>query len=199
MATTILVLSAPLVAVCALAIKLADGGPVLFRQTRIGQDGRAFTVLKFRTMVIDAEARLAALGAHNQRNGPLFKLATDPRVTRVGGFLRATSLDELPQLFNVLAGSMSMVGPRPALPSEVAAFDPDLLSRHRVPPGITGLWQLEARDNASFYAYRHLDLFYVENWSCALDLAILAGTVPALAARSIRSILGRAEIAGEMA
>jgi lipopolysaccharide/colanic/teichoic acid biosynthesis glycosyltransferase len=94
---------------------------------------------------------------------------------------------------------MSVVGPRPALPSEVAAFDAGLLCRHRVPPGITGLWQLEARENSSFYAYRHLDLFYVENWSCALDLLIMAGTVPAILARSLRSLLGRAEIAGEHA
>lgn len=198
-ASVILVLSAPLLLVCSLAVKFSDGGPVLFRQTRIGRDGHAFTLLKFRTMVVDAEARLAALRNENQRTGPLFKLDSDPRVTRIGKFLRATSLDELPQLLNVVAGSMSMVGPRPALPSEVATFDADLLARHQVPPGITGLWQLEARENASFYAYRHLDLFYVENWSCALDLVILAGTVPALAARSIRSVLGRAVIAGEIA
>jgi exopolysaccharide biosynthesis polyprenyl glycosylphosphotransferase len=198
-ACLILVLSAPLLLVCSLAVKLSDGGPVLFRQTRIGRDGHAFTLLKLRTMVVDAEARLAGLRGDNQRTGPLFKLDSDPRVTRIGKFLRATSLDELPQLFNVVAGSMSMVGPRPALPSEVAAFDADLLVRHQVAPGITGLWQLEARENASFYAYRHLDLFYVENWSCALDLVILAGTVPALAARSIRSVIGRTAIAGEMA
>jgi len=198
-AIPLLVAAVPLLALCALAVKLADHGPVLFRQTRIGRDGKAFTVLKFRTMVIDAELHLARLGHRNQRNGPLFKLDDDPRVTRVGRILRATSLDELPQLFNVLGGSMSLVGPRPALPSEVAAFDPDLLARHRVPPGITGLWQLEARENASFYAYRHLDLFYVENWSCALDLVVLAGTVPSLAARSIRSLLGRAAITGELA
>jgi len=198
-AIPIVVVTAPLLVACGLAVKLADHGPVLFRQTRIGRDGKAFTVLKFRTMVIDAELHLARLGHRNERSGPLFKLADDPRVTRLGRFLRATSLDELPQLFNVLGGSMSLVGPRPALPAEVAAFDSDLLARHRVPPGITGLWQLEARENASFYAYRHLDLFYVENWSCALDLVVLAGTVPSLAARSIRSLLGRSAIAAEQA
>jgi exopolysaccharide biosynthesis polyprenyl glycosylphosphotransferase len=198
-AATIVVLSAPILALCALAVKLSDGGPVLFRQVRVGRDGRLFTLLKFRTMVVDAEARLAAVRSDNRRSGPLFKLDDDPRVTRVGRLLRATSLDELPQLFNVLGGSMSVVGPRPALPSEVAAFDAGLLCRHRVPPGITGLWQLEARENSSFYAYRHLDLFYVENWSCALDLLIMAGTVPAILARSLRSLLGRAEIAGEHA
>jgi lipopolysaccharide/colanic/teichoic acid biosynthesis glycosyltransferase len=193
-----LLATAPLQLVLALLVARKLGRPVLFRQQRPGRFGKPFTLLKFRTMAVDAEARLAELRALNERNGPLFKLAKDPRVTKVGRVLRATSLDELPQLFNVLAGSMSLVGPRPALPSEVASFDADLLSRHRVTPGITGLWQLEARENASFYAYRHLDLFYVENWSCALDLVILAGTVPALVARSIRSVLGRADIAGEL-
>jgi lipopolysaccharide/colanic/teichoic acid biosynthesis glycosyltransferase len=105
----------------------------------------------------------------------------------VGRFLRAASLDELPQLFNVLNGTMSMVGPRPALPEEVARFDSDLHARHRVPPGITGLWQIEARDNPSFFAYRQLDLFYVENWSFALDLVVIAATVPCLLARAVRS------------
>ena len=144
-------------------------------------------------MAVDAEARMDALQAQNERNGPLFKMEKDPRVTRVGRLLRATSLDELPQLLNVMGGSMSMVGPRPALPLEVAAFDDDLLGRHSLPPGITGLWQIEARDNPSFYAYRHLDLFYVENWSCALDLMVLAGTAPNLLARSVRTFLGRSE------
>jgi exopolysaccharide biosynthesis polyprenyl glycosylphosphotransferase len=199
-AVSVLVVSAPILLLVALAVKLSDGGPVLFRQARIGRDGQAFTVLKFRTMTVNAESRLGELAAQNRRDGPLFKLDKDPRVTRVGGFLRATSLDELPQLFNVLGGSMSMVGPRPALPLEVASFDDDLRGRHRLPPGITGLWQLEARDNPSFYAYRHLDLFYVENWSCGLDLMILMGTVPNLLARSVRSALGRrSAMAGEIA
>ncbi len=122
----------------------------------------------------------------NERSdGPLFKLAVDPRRTKVGRFLETTSLDELPQLFNVLRGEMSMVGPRPALPSEVAAFDEELHARHRVPPGITGLWQVEARDNPSFLAYRRLDLFYVENWSVSLDLAILLSTGKAIAMRIV--------------
>ncbi|MDQ1491363.1 MAG: hypothetical protein QOJ23_3877 [Actinomycetota bacterium] len=190
-ALPVLVLSAPIMLLVAAAVKLSDRGPALFRQARIGRDGEVFTLLKFRTMALDAESRLGELQAQNQRDGPLFKLDKDPRVTRVGGFLRATSLDELPQLFNVLGGSMSMVGPRPALPLEVATFDDDLLGRHRLPPGITGLWQLEARDNPSFYAYRHLDLFYVENWTWALDLMVLAGTVPNLLARSVRAALGR--------
>ena len=133
-------------------------------------------MLKFRTMVVDAEARLAALELDNQRRGPLFKLDVDPRVTRIGRFLRASSLDELPQLINVLEGEMSLVGPRPALPAEVAEFPIELRERHRVRPGITGLWQVEARDNPSFDAYQRLDLFYVENWSLALDLVIMLGT-----------------------
>jgi exopolysaccharide biosynthesis polyprenyl glycosylphosphotransferase len=192
-AVPLLALSAPILLVAALAVKLQDGGPVLFRQARVGRNGRTFTLLKFRTMAVDAEARLFDLMVDNERNGPLFKMERDPRVTRVGRLLRATSLDELPQLLNVLGGSMSMVGPRPALPLEVASFDDDLLGRHTLSPGITGLWQIEARDNPSFYAYRHLDLFYVENWSCALDLMILAGTAPNLLARSVRTLLGRSE------
>jgi exopolysaccharide biosynthesis polyprenyl glycosylphosphotransferase len=196
-AIPVLVLSAPIMLLVAAAVKLSDHGPALFRQARIGRDGEVFTLLKFRTMAPDAESRLSDLLEQNQRHGPLFKLEKDPRVTRVGGFLRATSLDELPQLFNVLFGSMSMVGPRPALPLEVAAFDDDLLGRHRLPPGITGLWQLEARDNPSFYAYRHLDLFYVENWTWALDLVVLAGTVPNLLARSVRTALGRRSAGAE--
>ncbi len=145
-----LVLAAPVLAACALAIKASDKGPVFFRQERVGLDGRMFTILKLRTMVIDAEARLEELASQNQREGVLFKLANDPRVTRVGRLLRATSLDELPQLINVVRGDMSLVGPRPALPIEVAQFDEALLARQRVRPGITGLWQVEARDSASF-------------------------------------------------
>jgi exopolysaccharide biosynthesis polyprenyl glycosylphosphotransferase len=197
LASLVLIAAAPVLLAAALAVKLGDGGPVLFRQTRVGRDGRPFTLLKFRTMVPDAESRLHALSARNQRQGPLFKVDTDPRVTRVGKVLRATSLDELPQLFNVLAGSMSLVGPRPALPEEVARFDDDLLDRHRMPPGVTGLWQVEARDNISFYAYRHLDLFYVENWSCALDVVVLASTVPVVITRALRSALGRGTVLAE--
>ena len=158
---------------------------MLFRQRRVGRDGVEFEMLKFRSMCVDAEARLAALKlVGNDRTGPLFKLdGIDPRVTRIGRFLRASSLDELPQLLNVLRGDMSLVGPRPALAAEVAEFPADLNARHRVRPGITGLWQVEARDNPSFEAYRRLDLFYVENWSLVLDLVILLGTVEQVLAR----------------
>ena len=178
-----LVLAAPLLGLIAIAVRLGDKGPVVFRQQRIGRGGVPFDVLKFRTMSVDAEERLAALKADNERSGPLFKMERDPRVTRVGRLLRETSLDELPQLVNVLRGEMSLVGPRPALPSEVATFAPELRAREQVRPGITGLWQTEARDNPSFETYRRLDLFYVENWSITLDLMILLGTIEHLVVR----------------
>lgn len=184
-AGTIALLASPVLLGIALLIKLEDGGPVLFKQRRVGRDGEVFEIFKFRTMVVDAEAKLAELMKGNERSGPLFKMDRDPRVTTVGRFLRATSLDELPQVFNVLRGTMSLVGPRPALPSEVESFDDLLKTRHRVTPGITGLWQVEARDNPSFDAYRRLDLFYVENWSLALDFVILLGTVDHIAIRPL--------------
>lgn len=183
----LLTMLAPLLAVIALVVRLADRGPVIFRQQRVGRGGRTFEVLKFRTMAVDAEARLASLRGSNERHGPLFKMECDPRVTRVGRLLRDTSLDELPQLVNVLRGQMSLVGPRPALPAEVAAFAPELREREQVRPGITGLWQTEARDNPSFETYRRLDLFYVENWSITLDLMILLGTVEHLVVRFFRA------------
>jgi exopolysaccharide biosynthesis polyprenyl glycosylphosphotransferase len=190
-AGTALVLAAPLMLLIALLIKLQDRGPVLFKQTRVGTDGELFKVYKFRTMVVDAEARLAALARSNERNGPLFKMAADPRVTRVGRFLRASSFDELPQILNVLRGDMSLVGPRPALPAEVAAFDEELRDRTKVKPGITGLWQIEARDNPSFSAYRRLDLYYVENWSVSLDAVILFATIEHVITRFVTALFGR--------
>ena len=180
---SLLLIAAPLVAVIAVLIKRHDGGPVFFRQHRVGRNDSEFEMLKFRTMVVDAEARLAELHLDNQRSGPLFKLGVDPRVTRIGRFLRTTSLDELPQLINVLKGEMSLVGPRPALRSEVDEFPVELHERHRVRPGITGLWQVEARDNPAFDAYQRLDVFYVENWSLALDMVIMVGTVEQLLLR----------------
>jgi exopolysaccharide biosynthesis polyprenyl glycosylphosphotransferase len=172
-----LVLTAPVAAIVAIAIKL-DGGPVFFRQDRVGKDGVPFKVLKFRTMVPDAEARIIDLRDRNEADGPLFKLRNDPRVTRVGRVLRKTSLDELPQLANVLRGEMSLVGPRPALPEELRSWDTDLHARLRVKPGITGMWQVSGRSNADFAAYSRLDLYYVDNWSLLTDLAILAKTIP---------------------
>jgi exopolysaccharide biosynthesis polyprenyl glycosylphosphotransferase len=172
-----LVLSLPVLLVAAVAIKLGDRGPVLFRQTRVGRGGHPFTVYKLRTMTVDAEARLAHLDGHDERVGPLFKMEQDPRVTRVGSLIRHLSIDELPQIWNVLKGEMSLVGPRPALPEEFERFDDRLRQRSCMRPGITGLWQAEARDNPSFLSYERLDLFYVENWSLGLDLTILVGTV----------------------
>ena len=188
----LLVVLAPLLLGLAAAIRLTDRGPVLFRQRRVGRDGVEFEILKFRSMCVDAEARLGALRAEqNDRTGPLFKLDEDPRVTRVGRFIRAFSLDELPQLLNVVRGDMSLVGPRPALPAEVADFPLDLQARHQVRPGITGLWQVEARDNPSFDAYRRLDLFYVDNWSLLLDLIVVLGTVEQVLVRPLMARTAR--------
>ena len=154
-------------------------GPVLFRQTRVGADGRHFTVFKFRTMVVDAEERLAALKELNESDpgGLLFKMRNDPRVTRAGRFLRKYSLDELPQLFNVLRGDMALVGPRPPLPSEVAEYGDDVRRRLMVRPGITGLWQVSGRSDLTWEESVRLDLYYVENWSPALDISILWKTL----------------------
>jgi exopolysaccharide biosynthesis polyprenyl glycosylphosphotransferase len=187
----VVLLTAPVLLVIALLVKLQDRGPVFFSQTRVGTNGELFKLYKFRTMVVDAEARLAGLVGGNERMGPLFKMANDPRVTRVGRFLRASSLDELPQVFNVLKGDMSLVGPRPALPGEVEKFDDELQDRTRVKPGITGLWQIEARDNPSFAAYRRLDLYYVENWSVSLDIVILLATIEHVVTRFATALFGR--------
>ena len=183
-----LVLTLPVLAVAAVAIKLDSPGPVLFRHERIGRGGRPFTVYKLRTMVADAASQLHLVLADNQRRGPLYKSHNDPRVTRVGRWLRALSIDELPQLLNVLTGTMSLVGPRPALAHEVEQFDDDLRDRHRVRPGITGLWQIEGRDDPSFDAYRRLDLFYMDNWSLELDFVILLATARAVAVQAICDI-----------
>ncbi len=184
-----LLVSIPLLLLAWVAIRLEDGSPGLYRQVRIGYNRRPFVVYKLRTMALDVDVDLAII--NERTDGPLFKAAHDPRVTRVGAILRALSIDEIPQLFNVLTGDMSLVGPRPALPEEVAQFDRDLQRRHAVKPGITGLWQLEARDNPSFHAYRRLDLFYVDNWSIGLDLGILLATVPMVITRAMS--VGRTE------
>jgi exopolysaccharide biosynthesis polyprenyl glycosylphosphotransferase len=178
--TFLLIVSAPVMALVALAIKLEDGGPVLFRQTRVGLKGETFECLKFRSMVTDAEARLAALMAANEGAGPLFKMTKDPRITRVGRFIRRFSLDELPQFFNAFRGDMSLVGPRPALPSEVAQYDSDARRRLDVRPGLTGLWQVSGRSNLSWDDTVRLDLYYVDNWSLVQDLMILAKTARAV-------------------
>jgi exopolysaccharide biosynthesis polyprenyl glycosylphosphotransferase len=175
-----LVLTVPLFALIALAIKLTSPGPVFYRQQRVGQYGRPLTLLKFRTMVEGAETLLDALRPQNEASGPLFKMRRDPRVTRVGRWLRRWSLDELPQLLNVVGGGMSLVGPRPALPDEVSQYDDWHFDRLEVRPGLTGLWQVNGRSDLSFDEGARLDLFYVENWSLAHDIFILMKTLPAV-------------------
>ncbi len=191
LASIALVIFAIPLAILMVLVRLQDRGPAIFRQERVGLNGELFTFLKLRTMVVDAEAKRAAIAESNERNGPLFKAANDPRVTRLGRILRATSLDELPQLINVLRGDMSLVGPRPCLPTEAAEFDDALSLRYEVRPGVTGLWQVEARDNPVFRAYRRFDLFYVENWTVGLDLVILVLTLQNVVSRGVSAVLRR--------
>jgi exopolysaccharide biosynthesis polyprenyl glycosylphosphotransferase len=188
LATVGLLAAAPVLAVAAAGVRIFDRAPVIFRQTRIGRHGEPFTVYKLRTMHVGAEEQHDSLRDLNAREGPLFKVPADPRVTRLGRALRVTGIDELPQLWNVLTGTMTLVGPRPALPGEVAQFDEELRTREAVRPGLTGLWQVEARDNPSFDAYRRLDLFYLENWSVSLDLIILLATFEATVGRLFRAM-----------
>ena len=182
--SALFVVMSPLLAMIALAVKLTSPGPVLFRQLRIGEDGRPFEMLKFRSMVADAEDRRAGLETDNEGNGVLFKIRADPRVTRVGAVLRRYSLDELPQLWNVVRGDMSLVGPRPPLPQEVIAYTDDATRRLRVRPGMTGLWQVSGRSDLSWEESLRLDLRYVDNWSLALDVTILWRTWRAVVGRS---------------
>jgi exopolysaccharide biosynthesis polyprenyl glycosylphosphotransferase len=170
----------PLLLAVALCVRLTSRGPVLFRQVRVGRDGREFRIFKFRSMYVDAEARLAELRHLNEHDGVLFKMRDDPRVTGVGRWLRRLSLDELPQLLNVLLGQMSLVGPRPPLPSEVAAYADDVRRRLAVKPGMTGLWQVSGRSDLPWEEAVRLDLRYVENWSLSLDLVILLRTMTAV-------------------
>jgi len=172
----------PLFAAVAIAIRLSDKGPVFFRQPRVGREGKTFEVWKFRTMYEDAEERLAALVDQNDSDGLLFKIKDDPRVFPVGRFLRASSIDELPQLINVLIGEMSLVGPRP-LPADDGDFLGDVRRRLLVRPGITGLWQVSGRSDLSWDDAVRLDLYYVDNWSLAFDLSILWRTVGVVLAR----------------
>jgi len=172
-----LVVLLPLLLAIAVAVRATSNGPAVFKQTRIGLDGTPFTLWKFRTMHADAEARLEGLQALNEHDGVLFKLRDDPRVTRLGRTLRVYSLDELPQLVNVVRGDMSLVGPRPPLPSEVARYVGHTRRRLMVKPGITGLWQVSGRSDLSWEDTVRLDLQYVENWSLGLDIALLAKTL----------------------
>jgi exopolysaccharide biosynthesis polyprenyl glycosylphosphotransferase len=172
-----LVLLSPLLLGFAVAIRLSDGGPAFFTQTRVGRYSKVFRIYKFRTMVVDAEARLAELKARNDNDGILFKMRRDPRITTMGLFLRKYSVDELPQLFNVVRGEMSLVGPRPALPDEAARYADHVRRRLDVKPGLTGMWQVGGRSDLSWEESVRLDLRYVENWSFALDLQILWKTI----------------------
>lgn len=180
MSGAIISVTAPLMLLLAAIIKLDSRGPVLFRQERVGIGGVPFKMLKFRSMVEDAESKLSQLAELNEGSGVMFKMRNDPRVTRLGRILRRYSLDELPQLFNVFAGSMSLVGPRPPLPREVQAYEYDVRRRLLVKPGLTGLWQVSGRSNLSWQDSVRLDLYYVENWSLAGDLVILLRTVRAV-------------------
>lgn len=180
-ATTVgLLIIWPFIVAIALAIKLDSPGPVLYRQERVGKDGRLFRIFKFRSMYTNADQRRAELGDLNEATGPLFKMRNDPRVTRVGRFLRRSSLDELPQLLNVLRGEMSLVGPRPPLPTEVERYEDWQLGRLRAVPGMTGLWQVSGRSEVSFHDMVRLDLHYIRNWSLSLDVEILWKTLPAV-------------------
>jgi exopolysaccharide biosynthesis polyprenyl glycosylphosphotransferase len=176
----LLFLIAPVLLAVALAIKIESSGPVLFRQQRVGKAGGPFWMLKFRSMVVDAERQRAELDGVNEAGGPLFKIRRDPRVTRVGAFLRRYSLDELPQLINVLRGDMSLVGPRPPLPMEVERYGFDARRRLLVRPGLTGLWQVSGRSDLSWEETVQLDLRYVENWSLTMDAVIFWKTAGAV-------------------
>jgi exopolysaccharide biosynthesis polyprenyl glycosylphosphotransferase len=177
---SLLLLFAPLLVVSAVWVKLHDRGPVLFTQVRTGRDGSSFRCFKFRSMVVDAEQRLAELHARTGYADGLFKMEDDPRITRPGHWLRRYSIDELPQLFNVLRGEMSLVGPRPPLPTEVARYARDTERRLRVRPGMTGLWQVSGRSDLAFDEAVRLDLYYVDNWSMLQDLTILVRTLGAV-------------------
>jgi exopolysaccharide biosynthesis polyprenyl glycosylphosphotransferase len=174
----VLTFAAPLMGLIALAIKLGSPGPVLFPQRRVGKGGKTFVLYKFRSMAVGAEEQQELLRDLNEADGPIFKIKEDPRVTRVGRWLRRLSLDELPQLYNVLRGDMSLIGPRPPVPEEVDNYQPWHMRRLEIAPGITGLWQVSGRSELPFDEMALLDIYYAEQWSPALDVKILLRTVP---------------------
>lgn len=182
-AGALIALSSPILILTALVVRFDSPGPVLFKQNRVGAAGVPFRMLKFRSMIVDAEAHLHDLQRLNEGNGVMFKMKSDPRVTRVGKFIRRYSIDELPQLFNVLGGTMSLIGPRPPLPSEVETYETYMRRRLLVRPGLTGLWQVSGRSLLSWEDTIRLDLYYVENWSLAGDIAILLKTFRAVVSR----------------
>ncbi|MGI8686592.1 MAG: exopolysaccharide biosynthesis polyprenyl glycosylphosphotransferase, partial [Acidimicrobiales bacterium] len=179
-AAVLLVLLLPLLVAVGLAVRCTSRGPALFAQQRVGKHGRRFTLYKFRTMRRSAEAELVDLADANEHDGPLFKIRDDPRRTRLGRALRRVSIDEVPQLWNVVVGQMSIVGPRPPLPCEVEGYSDEARRRLLVKPGLTGLWQVSGRADLPWAEAVRLDLYYVENWSPALDLVILAKTLTAV-------------------
>jgi exopolysaccharide biosynthesis polyprenyl glycosylphosphotransferase len=173
-----LIMLSPVLLLVALALKLDSPGPIIFRQVRVGRGGREFVCFKFRSMCVDAEARLNELREKNESSGPLFKMRHDPRLTRMGRLLRRTSMDELPQLWNILRGEMSLIGPRPAIPAEVTQYEAWHRRRLEASPGLTGLWQVSGRSNLTFDEMVLLDIYYIENWSPVLDLQIMLKTIP---------------------
>jgi exopolysaccharide biosynthesis polyprenyl glycosylphosphotransferase len=173
----IVILISPVLLSIAIAIKIEDGGSIFFKQQRVGLNGRLFKCLKFRTMVENAEALRVKLESQNEQSGPVFKIKNDPRVTRVGRFLRKTSLDELPQFFNVLKGEMSIVGPRPPIPSEVQQYQRWQRRRLSMKPGITCIWQVSGRNNIPFDEWMRLDMMYIDTWSLKLDLMLFLSTI----------------------
>ncbi|MEM9463412.1 MAG: sugar transferase [Myxococcota bacterium] len=179
-----IILTGPIMLVTAIIIRVTDPGPVLFRQVRAGRNGRSFTMLKFRSMVMDAEKKKAELMHLNEMDGPVFKIQRDPRITPIGRLIRKTSIDELPQLFNILVGDMSLVGPRPPLPSEVEQYKGWQRRRLSVKPGLTGMWQVSGRNQIDFEEWMQMDLDYIDNWSLWLDIKIILKTVPAVVLRS---------------
>lgn len=180
---TALILLTPMLAIIVLSVKLTSEGPAVFSQERVGLNGRTFKMYKFRSMVVNAEELKRKLASLNEMSGPVFKIKNDPRVTPVGGFLRKTSLDELPQLWNVFKGEMSLVGPRPPLPSEVNLYDPKHRKRLAVKPGITCIWQISGRNDVDFDQWMEMDAEYVDRWSLWLDMEILVRTVPVVLGR----------------
>lgn len=182
-ALALIVVLSPLLALIALAVKITSKGPVLYRQVRFGLNRGTFIMLKFRSMVAESEDRGWEPMLKNESNGVLFKMRADPRVTLVGRFLRRSSLDELPQLFNVLKGDMSLVGPRPPIARELAYYTVSMLERFEMKPGMTGLWQVSGRSDLSFLRGMALDVAYVRKWSLLMDLAIIVKTIPAVLSR----------------
>jgi exopolysaccharide biosynthesis polyprenyl glycosylphosphotransferase len=175
-----LIILLPFFIIIMFLIKAASRGPAFFKQQRVGYNGRLFNCFKFRTMVADAELLKDDLMKYNEMDWPVFKIKADPRITKIGQFLRKTSIDELPQLLNVLLGDMSLVGPRPPIPEEVQHYDLPSLRRLRMKPGITGIWQVSGRNSVSFEKWMELDREYIDNWSLALDFKILLKTIPAV-------------------